>query len=286
MKFIWRKITVNEVKTIEEITKEDLLIFLTPWEWEFRTTINLLKKTHQRISKKQLTKYQEIESKLQEIELEIKSLSASLKVVNSTKKTRSINLGNFIYLSEKDPRFTILTDSQKKAIKKIKDYWKNRGKNARRWQSQKHWSHKKETISSRIDTQLFDQLKNYNVQKIIQNFVRMFLKNSTLRRHFIKNTLPEQFENEKPIMIWGGIDATDCYDNLINIYPKVVSGNVLNIEKELFTFYFTFKSAFSVSYAVRVALIHHRNESEREPIKRDEIIPILLDLIKDRETGV
>lgn len=277
---------MTEIKTIEEITTKDLLIFLTSWEFEFYSTINFKKTRNERISRKQNEKYQEIESKLQEIKLDIKSPSASFKVVNSTKKKRSINLGNFIYLSEKDARFTILTDSQKKAIKKIKNYWKNRGKNARNWQSQKHWSHKKETISSRIDTQLFDQLKDFNVQKIIQNFVRMFLKNKTFRRDFVRNTLPEQFERESPIKIWEGIDITDCYDNLTNIYPKVVSGNVLNIEKELFTFYFTFKSAFSVSYAVRVALIHHRNESNRKPIRREEIIPILLDLIKDRETGV
>ena len=275
---------MTEIKTIEEITTKDLLIFLTPWELEFRNTIDINKARNLRISRKQNEKYQEIESKIQEIEREIKSLGASPKVVNSTKKTFSINLDNFIYLSEKDPRFTILTDPQKKAIKIIKTYWKNRGKNARNWRSQKHWSYRKETISSRIDAQLFKTLKDFNVQKIIQNFVRMFLKNNTFRRDFVKNTLPEQFEKERPISIWEGIDTTDCYNSLIHMYPKVVSGNVLNMEKELFTFYFTFKSTFSVSYAVRVALIHHRNESNRKPIRREEIIPILLDLIKDRES--
>lgn len=273
---------MNEIKTIEEITREDLLIFLTPWEWEFRDTIDILKTTNERISIKQLTKYQEIESKLDEIELDIKNLGASLKVVNSTKKNYSINLFNFIYLSKKDPRFTILTEPQKQAIKKIRDYWSNRARNTRNWKSQKHWSYRKETISSRIDIQLFDKLKNYNVQKIIQNFVRRFLRDRTFRNYFIDHTLPEQFEKEKIVTIWDGIDTTDCYSNLINVYPKVVSGNVYTIEKELFSFYFTFINIkSSISYAVRVALIHHRNDSDREPIKKEEIIPILLDLIKE-----
>lgn len=171
-----------------------------------------------------------------------------------------------------------VTSEQKKAIKNIKKYWIDRVKNYQNWKFQKHWSKAKVTISSRIEKILYDSLKSLNTQKIIQNFVRNFLRNSKFREISLE-ILDQQYKRDMPIPV-EGIDLTDWFGTLTNIYPNVVSGKVLTIEKELFTFYFTFCSEFSVSYAVRVALIHFRNELPREPIKRNEILPIMQDLLE------
>ena len=267
----------------QELTKNDLEIFLTEWEEEFLEEIEFLRIKGKHLSRKQREKLEEIENKLQEIKNEIKIRTRNTitinKVVNHTKKVWSINFLNFILLSPSDVRFTILTSEQKKAIKNIKKYWIDRVKNYRNWKTQKHWSKAKVTISSRIEKILYDSLKSLNIQKIIQNFVRNFFRNSKFREVFLE-TLDQQYKEDMPIPV-EGIDITDWFGTLKNIYPYVVSGKVLTIEKELFTFYFTFCSEFSVSYATRVALIHFRNELPQEPIERNEISPIMQDLLKD-----
>lgn len=267
----------------QELTKNDLEVFLTEWEEEFLEEIEFLRIKSQRISRKQREKLKEIENKLQEIENEIKirtrNTNALNKVVNHTRKVWSINFRNFIFLKTSDVRFTILTSEQKKAIKNIKKYWIDRVKNYRNWKTQKHWSKAKVTISSRIEKTLYDSVESLNIQKIIQNFVRRFLRNSKFREIFLE-ILDQQYKRDMPIPI-EGIDLTDWFGTLTNIYPNVVSGKVLTIEKELFTFYFTFCSEFSVSYAIRVALIHFRNELPQEPIERNEISLIMQNLLKD-----
>ena len=266
----------------QELTKNDLEIFLTEWEEEFLEEIKLLRIKGQHLSRKQREKLEEIENKLQEIKNEIKiqtkNTNALNKVVNHTKKVWSINFRNFIFLKTSDIRFTTLTSEQKKAIKNIKKYWIDRVKNYKKWKFQKHWSKAKVTISSRVEKILYNSLKSLNIQKIIQNFVRKFLINSKFREIFLE-TLNQQYERDIPIPV-EGIDVIDWFGTLKNLYPYVVSGKVLTIEKELFTFYFTFCSEFSVSYATRVALIHFRNELPQEPIKRNEILPIMQDLLE------
>jgi len=56
---------------------------------------------------------------------------------------------------------------------------------------------------------------------------------------------------------------------------KVASCRTITMEKELLTLYFTFLSNFTVSYAIRTALIHFRDLEHQDPIEKEEVIPIL-----------
>jgi len=98
------------------------------------------------------------------------------KVVNSIKKGKPINFGDYLFLPKNSLAFTTLTEAQKQAIKNIEEYWINRVRNYQNWRFQKHWSYKKESISSRLDRYTFETLKGNNNSKSIQNFVRTFLR--------------------------------------------------------------------------------------------------------------
>ena len=212
-------------------------------------------------------------------------MSANNKVVKLTKKGKSINFRDYLFLPKNSLAFTTLTDAQKQAIKKIEEYWINRVRNYRKWKFQKHWSYKKESISSRLDKYTFDSLKGNNNSKSIQNFVRKFLRNDQFRNKFIK-ILWEQFEKDpvdSRLELLEHLDFTDCKQMLIEIFPHVVSGEVYTIEKELFTFYFTFLSEFSISYTIRVGLIHFRELENQNPIGKEEIIPILEKILQLNE---
>lgn len=266
------------------LTKKDLMIFLTDWEHEFLYGIETQRALGQEISRKQYEKFNEIENKFQEIENDIKNQMASHKGVNSAIKPRSINLSYFISLKHDDLRFTILTEEQKQAIKKIKKYWADRTKNYKNWKNQKHWSYEEENISSRIDIGLFEQLKRkkYNFNKGIQNFVRKFLRDQEFRETFLEK-IEEQYQKDRHIPGLEFHDPTDQYKILINSFPEVVTGKVHTIEKELFTLYFTFLSRYSVSYATRVALIHYPDLPKQSFIEKEDVIPILSDIINPKE---
>ena len=202
-------------------------------------------------------------------------------VVNSTKKVKSIWFEDYLFIPKNFLSFTTLTERQKKAIKNIEEYWINRVRNYRTWKFQKHWSYRKESISSRLDNHTFKSLKGNNNSKSIRNFVRTFLRNKEFRGKF-NDSLYEQFENDPsdPRMeLLQYLDITDNKQLLIEIFPHVVSGIISVIEKELFSFYFTFISEFSVSYAIRVGLIHFRDLENQDPIEKEEVIPILNELI-------
>ncbi len=172
---------------------------------------------------------------------------------------------------------------KKKAIKNIEEYWTNRVRNYRNWKSQKHWSYNKESISSRLDRYTFESLKGNNNSKSIQNFVRMFLRDKKFRKKF-EVILWDQFKKDPPdprMELLQYLDITDNKQSLIEIFPHVVAGRVYVIEKELISFYFTFISEFSVSYAIRVGLIHFRNLEDQDPIEKEEVIPILNELINE-----
>ena len=205
------------------------------------------------------------------------------KVVNLTKKGRSINFGDYLFLPKNSLAFTTLTDAQKQAIKNIEEYWTNRVRNFRNWKFQKHWSSKKESISSRLDGYTFKSLKGNNNSKSIQNFVRLFLRDKEFRKKF-EVILWDQFEKDPvdPIMgLLQYLDHTDKKQLLIEIFPYVVSGRVHVIEKELISFYFTFINEFSISYAIRVGLIHFRDLKNQDPIEKEEVIAILNELISE-----
>lgn len=275
------------VEEIEyNLTKKDLEIFLTDWELEFLTAIEIYKRTGEKITRKQNMKLDEINSKLQEIEDDIKTVlenrAVSVKVVNNSIKPRPINLSYFINLKSDDLRFTILSDAQKEAIKNIKKYWQNRVKNYNNWKNQKHFSYKKETISSRIDEKLFNELRDNNTQKLIQNFVRTFLRDIAFRIDFLEK-IEEQYKKDVHSPVFGVFDPTEQYNLLIAIFPKVVSGKLYSIEKELLTLFFTFFTEYTISYAIRVALIHFQDLPNQTPIKKCEIIPILYNLITNHD---
>lgn len=208
-------------------------------------------------------------------------MNANNKVVNPTKRGKSINLGNYLFLPKSSLAFTTLTDEQKQAIKNIEEYWTNRVKNYQNWRFQKHWSNKKESISSRLDRYTFESLKGNNNSKSIQNFVRTFLRDKGFQKKF-KVILWDQFEQDPSdtrMELLQYLDITDNKQLLTEIFPHVVSGRVYVIEKELFSFYYTFISEFSMSYAIRVGLIHFRDLESQNPIEKEEVIPILKDLI-------
>jgi len=199
------------------------------------------------------------------------NMNANNKVVNPTKKGKSINFGDYLFLPKSSLTFTNLTEEQKQAIKNIEEYWNNRVRNYQNWRFQKHWGHKKESISSRLDRYTFESLKGNNNSKSIQNFVRTFLRDKRFQKKF-KVLLWDQFEKDP---------SSDNKQLLTEIFPHVVSGRVYVIEKELFSFYYTFISEFSMSYAIRVGLIHFRDLESQDPIEKEEVIPILREMIRD-----
>jgi len=205
------------------------------------------------------------------------------KVVNLTKKGFSINFRDYLFLPKSSLAFTTLTIAQKQAIKNIEEYWINRIRNYQNWKFQKHWSYKKESISSRLDGYTFKSLKGNNNSKSIQNFVRKFLRDKEFRKRF-EVILWEQFKKDPSdprLEFLQYSDITDYKQSLIEIFPHVVSGIVYVVEKELISFYFTFINEFSVSYAIRVGLIHFRDLENQDPIEKEEVLAILNELIKE-----
>ncbi len=214
-------------------------------------------------------------------------MPADHTVVKLSKKGGSIDFEDYLFKPKNTEAFTTLTDRQKQAIKKIEEYWINRVRNYRNWKFQKHWSYKKESISSRLDGYTFGSLKGNNNSKSIQNFVRKFLRNKEFRKKFIR-ILWDRFEKDlfDPRMeLLQYLDITDNKQLLFEMFPHVVSGIVSVIEKELFTFYFTFLSEFSVSYAIRVGLIHFKDLKDLNPIEKEEVIPILEEILKSNDNN-
>ncbi|MFX1236331.1 MAG: hypothetical protein ACFFAS_20315 [Promethearchaeota archaeon] len=204
---------------------------------------------------------------------------ANCKVVKPPIWVRSINFEDYLFRPKKDTDFTTLTKAQQTAIKNIEEYWIRRTKNYYNWKSQKHWNYKRETISARIEKHLYNELKTNNNNKSIQNFIRHFLRDIDFRNLYL-NKLHEQFEKDLRLWFLDYLDYTDKKAKIIEIFPKVISGEINTIEKELFTFYSTFLTDFSMSYMIRVALIHFRHESPSEPINKEEVIYIMRTLVR------
>ena len=202
-----------------------------------------------------------------------------LKEVNQIKKAISIKFEEFIFNYQKQKEFTtILTQKQKEAIKKIEEYWTNRITNSQRWKSQRHFSYKKETISTRIDEGLFNSIKNENNNKKIQKCIRQFLRDQSFRdklvKLFYKDIVPGRL---------AAFDITDWMNILIDLHPYIVSAKIFNTEKELLTYYFTFHSTFSISYALRIMLVHYNEFSleDQKPIEKEEVPYILSNILKE-----
>jgi len=199
--------------------------------------------------------------------------------IKQIKNAISIKFEEFIFNKQKQKDFSsILTRKQKEAIKNIEEYWTNRITNYRNWKTQKHFSYKKETISTRINKGLFDSIKHENNNRKIQNCMRTFLRDKSFR-----NRLANLFYEEIVPGRLLALDITDWMDTLIKLYPCVVSSEIYNIEKELLTYYFTFHSTFSISYALRIMLVHYNefNLEDQKPIGKDEVPYILSDILKE-----
>ena len=208
-----------------------------------------------------------------------KSNFPSLIEINQIKKAISIKFEEFIFKKQKQKAFTsILTQKQKVAIKNIEEYWTDRITNYQNWKTQKHFSYKEETISTRIGESLFNSIKNDNNNRKIQNCMRTFLRDKSFR-----NKLANLFYEEIVPGRLLAFDITDWMDILIKLYPCVVSAKIFNTEKELLTYYFTFHSTFSISYALRIMLVHYNefNLEDQKPIVKEEVPYILSEILKE-----
>lgn len=203
------------------------------------------------------------------------------KVVKLDKKSKSIYFWDYLFKPKKDTDFTTLTKPQQEAIKAIEKYWKNRVHNSKNWKWGNHWSYKKESLSARVESEVFEQLK-YNInQRCIQNFVRHFLRNKPFRDEFYHKLLDQYHQDAHSKIL--AFDITDWLDILKELFPCVISGQIYKLEKDLFSFYCKFKTDFSMSYTTRVALMHFRDMNKEGPIERDEVTEIMVDILYDPE---
>lgn len=271
----------------QELTKRDVLIFLTEWEYEFLWDIECLKAGGQELSEKQQEKFQEIDAKLQDILDDIKTKSGtSCSDDNSSIKPRSINFEYFSALRHDDKRLTLLTERQRDALKKIKKYLLERARNIKNWKSRRDWSPREESVGTRVDMKLYKDLERYkkiherSSQSIIQNYVRAFLRDKNFRRDAVES-MREQLEEElhQPIEAQ---DLTEFYQQLITLYPNPVSGNITMREKNLFTFYCYHIMNFNVSYAIRNAITYYRDLPHQDEISPIEVVPIYFNLYLDK----
>jgi len=197
-------------------------------------------------------------------------------VVNYRQKSRSIDFRVYIFNKQKQAESTILTPMQREAIKKIEDYWIQRWKNARNWKFQKHFSLRWETVSTRVDETLYKRCSKENVSRKIQTFVRVFLRDAGFREEFL-NRLVEDIPEE----VSSGVrDITDFLDRLNEMFPRVLSGKLRNLEKELVTLYFTLYSQFSLSWAIRRFLIEDPPVAWQPRIYYQEVPGILRALLR------
>lgn len=215
-----------------------------------------------------------------------KTTDAHRKTVNPPMKSKSINFFEYLFIPKSSEAFTALTMAQQTAIRHIEKYWINRVKNFKNWKYQKHWSYKKESISTRVETQLHEELKSNNNNKSIQNFVRHFLRDSDFRNKYFDKLYEQYSKDQYEILsIYEYLDFTDKKALLIDLFPKVILGEIYTIEKELFTFYSTFLTEISTSYMIKVALIHFRYEKNQKPIEKEEVIPLLINILKNTLEG-
>ncbi|MFX0132095.1 MAG: hypothetical protein ACFFDN_00485 [Candidatus Hodarchaeota archaeon] len=223
------------------------------------------------------------------------------KNVEKTKKGIQLDFEPLLLLPKSSDDFTLLKQMrgddrlsvlQKQAIKNIEKYWLNRIRNYNNWKSSKHWGYKEETVSSRIEFPLYQSLKKYSINKIVQDFVRLFLRNKEFREEFRKK-LSEQYEKDLKTemgrigMIKEELDHTAFMQELIRKYPYVVSGSIKTIEKELFVFYCYHFTGFSISYILRCALLHFRDIEYQKPLslwKKYEALTILREMLEELES--
>jgi len=138
------------------------------------------------------------------------------------------------------------------------------------------WDDKKPTISSRIEIDLYESIKHNNISQLIQNFIRKFLRNHKFRQEFLA-ILYQQFDQDfsEPLLTEKWFEDT-----------KIASCRLLTIEKELINLYFKFLCNFTISYAIRVGLIHFRDLEYQKPIEKKEVIPILKGILNINKNEV
>lgn len=188
--------------------------------------------------------------------------------MNSHKKITSAQIRNPIeaeWLKKQlQENLTALKEGRKSKTQKI-----NKTSNFNEFIIQLLWDDKKPTISSRVEKDLYESIKKTNITQLIQNFIRKFLRNFKFRKEFL-TTLYHQFDQDfsQPFLTEKWLEDT-----------KVASCRINTMEKELLTLYFTFLCNFTVSYAIRTALIHFRGLEHQDPIEKEEVIPILKEIL-------
>ena len=212
-------------------------------------------------------------------------MTANPTVVDKTQKGKSVNLYEFLFIRKDSSKFTTLTMRQKEAVKKIENYWINRTRNYKNWKTQKHWSYKAETISTRIERNLYEYIKNRNNSLILRNFIRQFLTDNNFRKSFLEQIYKTEQEDWGLLgEIYPYLDVTDKKTFLMQEFPLTITSKISVIEKELFTFYFTFLSETSIAYALRTALKFYENRTiNYKPILKEDVPNMILNLINTQE---
>lgn len=237
-----------------------------------------------------------IERKIKRNEKTKSDAGSRFKVVDSSKKGIQLCFEEYIRTPKILEDFTTLkklsgiSKDQLMALEKIHEYWLRRIRNEDNWQTSKHWSERKESISSRIDHVLFQKLKTNpnNLNTIIKNFIRTFLRDPVFRKKVMK-THREQSKQDldsiRQFKVGQGkeIDTTQFYKELQAQFGKVVSGVIRTQEKELFIYYCHYHTWSSISYLVRTGLLHHADLPDQARIQRWEVHEIMRSFIEERE---
>lgn len=208
----------------------------------------------------------------------IKRLSA----VNGERKHPPINFDDYLFIDKKSAEFTALSPAQQTAIRNIEEYYSNRWRNLKNWKTQVHFSYKKETLSTRIREDEYRTMRDRNNSKHIRFGVRRFLWDPKFRLAFIERLGQAVQEEMQQVKQWCR-DLTDLNDELVKRFPRVISGKVYNLEKELFVFYFTFMSGVSVSFAVKTLLVHFPTFDHQDALEQDEVPQILFSILSDQK---
>lgn len=181
-----------------------------------------------------------------------------------------------MFNKQKQAESTALTAAQREAIKKVENYWLDRIRNMNHWKVQKHFTWKRESISTRVESTLYQRLKDQDKSRLIRNFARKFLRDPAFRGGFMGRL-------DSPDMFPTGIkkncsDVTEFLSLLTEDFPYTVSGWIPNVEKELLTLYFTFCTRWSLSWALRCSLCDNLESGDQHPILPEEV-PYLIQSI-------
>lgn len=172
---------------------------------------------------------------------------------------RSIDLSKYVFHPELKADIKNLSSDEQTSIKNIEEYLINRYQRSKNWKTQQHFSSAVEIISTRVSEREFKQIKQIDTNTYIRNFIRIFLTDPEFRKNFII-LMHDQVTIDATNITVSKLcpsDKTDYYQIMKDLYPMVISCKINNIEKEMLFFYFGLVlRQFTISYALRTALLH------------------------------